>query len=210
MLWFWSSLTLASGWCDDSSPSIVHTMTIIQEKMRLNTCYEVEANLPTLNSLDISRSKISDIRPLQDAQKMRVLIMSDNLVTDLSPISKLSIRWLNISDNPIFDVHPLSQMHTLETLWGSRMDVSDITPLSGMNNLKYVSLEQNSIRDVSVFSSIKTVEFLGLAKNEIEDFYDLGKHPTLKFLSIKGNPVRRCPTKGVWSNICEQEREWRE
>lgn len=182
-------------------------MTIIQEKLKLNSCEEVEAALLKLNSLDISISKISDIRPLQDAKKLRVLIMHDNIITDVSPIAKLPIRWLNISDNPIFDISPLSRMHTLETLWGARMDVSDIGSLSRMKNLKYVSLEQNSIRDVSVFSSIKTVEFLGLAKNEIEDFYDLGTHPTLKFLSLKGNPVRRCPTKGVWSNICEKERE---
>ena len=87
------------------------------------------------------------------------------------------------------------------------MDVKDITPLQNMKNLKYVSLEHNSIQDVSIFSSIKSVEFLGLAKNEIEDFYDLGEHPTLRFISIKGNPVRRCPLKGVWSNICKKERE---
>ena len=45
-----------------------------------------------------------------------------------------------------------------------------------------------------------------MAQNEIEDFHDLGKHPTLKFISIKGNPVRRCPVKGVWANICKRKR----
>ena len=54
---------------------------------------------------------------------------------------------------------------------------------------------------------LRAPQFLGLAKNEIEDFYDLGEHPTLRFISIKGNPVRRCPLKGVWSNICKKERE---
>lgn len=207
MFLLWSSLTLASNWCTDSSESIRHTMKVIQEKLKLEDCSSTLAKIPTLNSLDISKSDISDIRPLQDAKKMRVLLMNNNLIVDLAPIRTLSLRWLDISYNPIFDLGPLSKIHTLETLWGSFMDVKDITPLKGMKNLKYVSLEHNVIRDVSVFSSIKTVEFLGLAQNEIEDFHDLGKHPTLKFISMKGNPVRRCPIKGVWANLCKKERE---
>lgn len=207
MFLLWSSLTLASNWCDDSSDSIRHTMQVIQEKLKVDSCVSALEKIPTLNSLDISKSEISNIMPLREAKKMRVLLMNHNLITDLSPIQALSLRWLDISYNPIFDLESLSGIRTLETLWASFMDVKDITPLRGMDNLKYVSLEHNSIRDVSVFSSIKTVEFLGLAQNEIEDFHDLGKHPTLKFISIKGNPVRRCPTKGVWSNICKKERE---
>ena len=207
MFLLWSSLTLASNWCDDSSDSIRHTMNVIQEKLKLDDCTAVLAKIPTLNSLDISKAEISDIRPLQEAKKMRVLLMNNNMITDLSAIRTLSLRWLDISYNPIFDLAPLSKMHSLETLWASFMDVKYVTPLQGMNNLKYVSLEHNSIRDISVFSTIKTVEFLGLAQNEIEDFHDLGKHPTLKFISIQGNPVRRCPTKGLWSNICKKERE---
>ena len=182
-------------------------MTVIQNKIKAHDCLSALEKISTLNSLDISKSDISDIRPLKDAKKLRVLLMNHNLITDLSPIDSLSLRWLDISYNPIFDLASLSKMHTLETLWASFMDVKDISPLRGMKNLKYVSLEHNSIQDVSVFSSIKSVEFLGLAQNEIEDFYDLGKHPTLKFISIKGNPVRRCPIKGVWSNICKKERE---
>ena len=207
MFLLWSSLTLASNWCDDTSDSIRHTMQIIQEKIKLSDCASTLEKIPTLNSLDISKSDISDIRPLIEAKKMRVLLMNSNLITDLSPIRDLSLRWLDISYNPIFDLESLSGIHTLETLWASFMDVQDISPLRGMKKLKYVSLEHNAIQDVSVFSSIKTVEFLGLAQNEIEDFHDLGKHPTLKFISIKGNPVRRCPMKGVWSNICKKERE---
>ena len=207
MFLLWSSLTLASNWCMDSSDSIRHTMKVVQEKLKLNDCPSVLTKIPTLNSLDISKADISDIRPLQDAKNLRVLLMNNNMITDLSPIRNLSLRWLDISYNPIFELEPLADVHSLETLWASFMDVKYITPLKGMKNLKYVSLEHNSIRDVSVFSSIKTVEFLGLAQNEIEDFYDLGKHPTLKFISIKGNPVRRCPTRGVWANICKKERE---
>ena len=207
MFLLWSSLTLASNWCDNSSDSIRHTMQVIQKKLSLPDCSSTLAKLPTLNSLDISKSELSDIRPLREAKKMRVLLMNNNLITDLSPIRDLSLRWLDISYNPIFELESLSGIHTLETLWASFMDVKDIGALKGMKNLKYISLEHNSIRDVSVFSSIKTVEFLGLAQNEIEDFHDLGKHPTLKFISIKGNPVRRCPIKGKWANICKKERE---
>ena len=207
MFLLWSPLTLASNWCDNSSDSIRHTMQVIQEKLSLPDCSSTMAKLPTLNSLDLSKSKLSDIRPLKEAKKIRVLLLNNNLITDLSPIRDLSLRWLDISYNPIFELESLSGIHTLETLWASFMDVKDIGALKGMKNLKYVSLEHNSIRDVSVFSSIKTVEFLGLAQNEIEDFHDLGKHPTLKFISIMGNPVRRCPIKGKWANICKKERE---
>jgi Leucine-rich repeat (LRR) protein len=207
VLFLWVSLTQAENFCDEDSKSIQKTLKVIQEKLGQTDCLLTMNVLHETNSLNLSLSGISDIRPLRAAKKLRVLLLGENEITDLSPISDLSLRWLDISKNPISDLSPLSSMHSLETIWASYMKVSKIDALREMKNLQYISLEHNEIKDISPLNTIKTLEFLGVAQNEIEDFEVLGTHTSLRFLSLKGNPVVRCPEKRAWSNICQKERK---
>jgi|GEM_PF-3700319 len=206
-MWFLGlSLTYAASICSTSSESIEKTLQILQERLQKKDCDSTMEMIRTMNSLNIENSEIEDIFPLQEAKKLRVLLMANNNIVDLSPLQHISLRWLDISENPISDLSPLSNMHELETLWGTSMAVIRLEPLEKLQKLRYLSVENNQIEDISVIPKIKNLKFLGLSRNAIKDFRMLSGHRNLQFMTLKENPVIYCPEKGLLSNICNQEK----
>ena len=206
MLFFILNLTRAEEICSRSEKSIQKSIQIFQEFVKGENCEDTLKKLGEVNTLNIRKKGIQDISPLAYAKNLRVLLLAKNDIIDLSPISRLRIRWLDISHNPITDLSPLAEMKSLETLWASHMNVKDVSPLQKLNRLRYVSLDANQVQEVGSLSHLHNIEFLGLSQNEIEDFRVFEKHKQM-FVLVKGNPVVHCPEKGVWVNLCMEERD---
>lgn len=192
--------------CSEPSDILQKTLLILQEKLQQKNCMDTMEVLKKTNSINIENLKIQDISPLVEAKNLRVLLMSNNQIEDISALKGLSLRWLDISNNPITDLLPISDMDNLEALWASSMKISSIAALHNMKKLHYLSVENNQIEDISVIAKIKTIKFLGLSKNKIKDFRVLSDHQNLQFMTVKENPVVFCPKKGLLANICNKEK----
>ena len=207
LLWFFS-MVQASPLCTDVSVELQKTLRVLQEKVKAEDCISTMKAIRSVNSLNLSQVGISNIQPLYEAKKLRVLIISHNQIEDIYPLSDLPLRWLDISYNPLADISSIATMKELETLWASYMQLRDISPLQHLKKIRYISLEYNKIEDLSAFRTVKTLEFLGIAQNEIKDFRLLESNTNLRFFSLKGNPIEYCPEKkGVLRNICQKELE---
>jgi hypothetical protein len=90
------------------------------------------------------------------------------------------IRQLSLSDNQITDLTPLASLSNLESLILCRNKISDLTPLANLTNLYCLSLSFNQITDVTPLAGLINLGngplgggSLELHDNQITDFTPL-------------------------------------
>ena len=89
-----------------------------------------------------------------------------------------NLRLLNLSINRISDLTPLANLHTLEELELDRNIIKDISPIAGLIDLLVLTLRHNLIMDVEALSGLTRLRSLAVEENLIMD------HSPLDGLSI--------------------------
>ncbi|MCL2020097.1 MAG: sigma-70 family RNA polymerase sigma factor [Oscillospiraceae bacterium] len=122
-------------------------------------------------------------------QDVTNLNLSQNLITDISPLSELvHLRNLNLNNNKIDDLSPLAGMKGLTHLdLHYNHYIVDISPLSGLVNLTDLDLYNNQINDISPLSGLVNLTRLNLFMNQIEDISPLEGLVNLENLSVAHN-----------------------
>ena len=84
-----------------------------------------------LQSLDLGHQALTDLSVIGEyLTELRILIVADNRITDLSPLAKLPhLHYLEFFVNQVTDLTPLAQCRELVDLNISCNPVSDITPI---------------------------------------------------------------------------------
>jgi hypothetical protein len=102
--------------------------------------------LEDIEEFELSGSDINDLDGVQFCIHATAIDVSDNRISDLSPLSTLAnLEELNLSDNQIGYIDGLSNLTGLKTLFISNNLIDDITPLFELEKLEYVDLSGNSI-----------------------------------------------------------------
>jgi hypothetical protein len=104
--------------------------------------------LEDIEEFELSCSEIDDLEGVEFCRQAKVLDLSDNMITDLTPLFSLPlIQDLNLSDNRIEDIHVLSNLLNLKRLKISNNYIDDFSPLYELPLLEYVDLTGNDISD---------------------------------------------------------------
>lgn len=101
-----------------------------------------------LRCLDLGHQSIVDISVIGDyLPELRLLIMADNWINDLSPLAKCKhLHYLELFVNNITDLSPLGELHELVDVNISyNRRLSDITPLLNSPMMERVWLESTSV-----------------------------------------------------------------
>ncbi len=118
-------------------------------------------DLQPLTDLDARSKGIVNLAGLEYATNLRVLILIENKIRDISPLSGLTkLIFLDLGGNEIVDLRPLAALPLLETLKIWRNRIEDITPLAGLGTLKELLIENNDIRDFSPIYELTHLEVL--------------------------------------------------
>ena len=128
------------------------------------------SNLTALVELNLSDlGGLYNVRFLSGLTRLRTLDLSDNAITDLSPLAGLTaLRTLNLNENTIHDLSPLAGLTELEVLeLGVNLYISDLRPLSDLTGLRSLNLANNSITDLSPLSILTGLRTLDLSNNSI-------------------------------------------
>lgn len=97
-------------------------------------------------SLDVSDFEIDDLRGAEFCENVTALNLSNNLISDLGPLSSLGkLEELFISENQIDSLEPLKGLTALRVLDVSYNMIEDISALLGLTNLEFVNLVGNEI-----------------------------------------------------------------
>lgn len=102
--------------------------------------------LGEIDEFELSASDLIDLDGVQFCIHARSLDLSDNRITDLSPLIGLKeLEELNLSYNEIGIIDELSYLKGLKSVLLSNNYIEDISPLFELENLEYVELSGNKI-----------------------------------------------------------------
>jgi Leucine-rich repeat (LRR) protein len=99
----------------------------------------------SVESVDLSDSKVSDLSPLTKLKQIKSLVLNNTSVSDLSPLAELqNLKELDLNNTPVSDLTPLAELRNLEWLDIGETQVSDLSPLAKLKNLKWLFIFNNT------------------------------------------------------------------
>jgi Leucine-rich repeat (LRR) protein len=102
--------------------------------------------LGEIDEFELSSSDLIDLEGIQFCIHARSIDLSDNRITDLSPLIGLhDLEELNLSYNEIGIIDELSYLKALKSITLSNNYIEDISPLFELEKLEYVELSGNNI-----------------------------------------------------------------
>jgi len=147
--------------------------------------------LKNLNILNLSNTLVSDINPLNNLINLESLYLSNTKVSDLEPINKLAnIKWLNLAKTPISDLTMLADLEKLEWLDVSATNVSDLIPIKASNNLRWLYLSDTNIQDISPLSELALLEELHAVNLHIIDLQPLSLLNNLMVIDLSNSDIK--------------------
>ena len=166
---------------------------------------EIDPNIPLtkadmlqLVTLDTYRvqltKKISDLRGLESAINLELLILAQNDIRDIRPLANLpNLTFLDLGGNAISDISPLAGLIRLEALGLWSNQIVEVSPLARLVNLKGLSLNNNQIADISPLVALTSLKELNVANNVIVDLSPLTELVNIEELHSEGNPGSVAP-----------------
>lgn len=119
--------------------------------------------LEDMDEFEMASAGINDLDGVQFCIHAQTMDLSDNKLTDLSPLAGLRyLEELNLSENEIADIDSLSNLINLKKLYLSNNLLEDISPLFELNKLEVVDIRNNNIRKEHIDKLLEmgvTVEF---------------------------------------------------
>lgn len=102
--------------------------------------------LGNYDDFDLSSSGINDLDGVQFCINARTLDVSDNMISDLLPLSDLKdLEELNISYNNIGYIDDITGLKKLRSIMLSNNCIEDISPLLELEKLEYADVSGNRI-----------------------------------------------------------------
>lgn len=160
-------------------------------------------NLSMLEELSISgnilltneRTKFTNIDALIGLPNLRMLNLSDTLITDFSPLSNLgSLESFRSRYNNISNISFVTDLKNLNYLEFSYNNIGDISPIANLTNLTGLNFTGNNISDISAISNLNNLDNLQLNNNNLTDisvFYSF-EPGQLKIVYLSGNVNINC------------------
>jgi hypothetical protein len=143
---------------------LIYTIGFAQEELILDSALKIsilkqlnkqdttitQEDLEKLRILNARNMYIQSLEGLESATNISNLLVGQNNITDLSPISGLSnLRFLGIRDTKINDLGPLTNLTNLTSLYIDNCPIEDLTPLLSLSNLRILSIRGIDIEDSS-------------------------------------------------------------
>lgn len=157
--------------------------------------------------------KISSLNGIETCENLIVLGMSNQSITDISPIAKLTrlqalyldqnrrlaniaaiaglkeLRGLNLQMNNISDISPLRNLTKLTFLNLMTNPITDISVLKDMTQLDELWLDSSRLAGTSVISRFAKLRILWMTDCDLTDVAFLSTLTYLHFLHLGGNHV---------------------
>ena len=107
--------------------------------------------LEDFDDFELSSSGVNDLDGVQFCIHAKIIDVSDNQITDISPLIELTgLEELNISDNQVGIIDVLSNLMNLKSVNLANNCFDDISPLFELEKLQYVDLTGNIISMIQI------------------------------------------------------------
>jgi Leucine-rich repeat (LRR) protein len=113
--------------------------------------------LEDIDEFELSSSEINDLDGVQFCIHAKIIDVSDNQISDLTPLIGLKLlEELNISDNQVGFIDVLSNLVNLKSVQLSNNCFEDISPLFRLEKLEYANLSGNKVSRVQINKLIES------------------------------------------------------
>ncbi|CAL6051919.1 leucine-rich_repeat domain-containing protein [Hexamita inflata] len=151
----------------------------------------VLSNLIQLQELDLCYNKLVSLSGLQNMNQLQKLNLASNLLQDISILSTLNLKELNISQNPDIDLQPLLYMTDLKVLYvcDNALSGNSAINLRNLVQLEELQMSCNQLVDIYPLRKLTKLKALDMFMNEIIDITPL-KELQLQSLNLQYNFVQ--------------------
>jgi internalin A len=145
----------------------------------------------SLASLDLSKNKVVDLKPLKNLSRIQYLNLADNQIEDLSPLRGLAgLQYVELSRNRVKDLQPLASLTNLASLYLSSNQISGVAPVTRLPRLVSLYLDHNKISNIEGIGMLKNLSTLSLNNNSVSTIAPLDGLTGLYFLFLENNKLR--------------------
>lgn len=153
-----------------------------------------EAQMATLGgyyaTLSCDEQNIRSLEGLQYATGLRALSLSENPVSDLSPLAGLGqLKLLYLEGTGARDLTQLSGVTSLETLLLRRNGISSLQGLETLVNLTSLHLDENEIADISPLAGMTKMRSLSFSENNVSDLTPMAGMSDLARFEGRNNTI---------------------
>lgn len=150
----------------------------------------VIATLPELRELHLRSCAVSTLLPLVDANRIEVLDLSGNSITDISPLSKFTaLTDLDLSGNSIAVIDALSEAKKLRNLNLSQNDLTTIDPLLDCSEMLTLDASYNKLDSLGALKYMTKLTDLNVSHNQIKYLSGLYSCTALERLDLSYNEL---------------------
>lgn len=148
------------------------------------------ADLRQVTIIDLSWSKVTDLRPLAAMSWVHTVLMARSAVVDLTPLAKMqNLRALNLSRTMVSDLTPLSGLINLQHLILSGSRAHDISPLRDIITLVKLDIDGTQIKDIAMLRNFRNLRSLDFSNTDIGDLTPLANLSRLNSLYLSDSAV---------------------
>ena len=175
---------------DTSTLTVPETLMFLEaEGIGLTSLDFIVPSKDNLYILNVGANNITDLAPLEGFAELGKIDLQSNDVSDISPLSGISLESLDIEDNNVKDISVLMGMKNLRCVKAGFNKIEDISPLEGITALTQLQLNNNNISDISAIKDCFRISDLDLAYNQIADISALATVDNLKYIHLKHNRI---------------------
>lgn len=154
-----------------------------------------------------------DIKNLSQFKNLKIIILNDNNISDLSVLNKMpqvegvwfnnnkvsdisfvkdmkNLKYLSFTGNIVYDLSPLEGTSKLESFWADDNRIKDLSPLKENKNMLEFGIHRNPIGgDISALSGMTELTWLSAEGCGITDLYPLRRCKNLQYIYISNNSI---------------------
>lgn len=151
---------------------------------------KIIGNLPMLEELVLSGCGLTTTAGLENADKLKVLDLSDNTLRNIDVIANMpALQTLYLQNNTVTDLSVLSGCKNLSKLDVSHNALTSLSPIGSLTDLYWVNAADNAITEISQLRNLTDLTHLSLAANQITDISALAACTELMELNLSDNAI---------------------
>lgn len=153
---------------DTQEDDIKHTLQVMFSKSPAERVEDTAYYYENLEKVVLQGSSIKSLKPLRYLTKVKILVLDNNSISDITPLYDLPLQHLNLIGNEISNVEGIDKLQTLEELYIGLNLLKDVTPLSNLTNLRCLGLRGNSrVSDVNSLSKLTNLVSINLSSTSV-------------------------------------------
>lgn len=166
--------------------------SVIYDKEGVDTWWtDLDETWQSIFKLQFPLSKIPTYKELHDLTAIRSIVIIDEQINDLSPLSQfVSLEELYLERVGVLNLESISVVRDLKTLSIKECPIEDLEPLNQLYDLEKLILDFTAVANLKPLEEMQSLEHLSLAGSQVRNLKGIETLIGLNYLDISSTQVR--------------------